>query len=56
MSAERVRCAVCGKEVAGRVPPGGDGSTLIPWWHKAWNGQPCNGRFVEAELIAEDEG
>lgn len=33
MKKELVRCAVCGKVVAGKVPAGGDGSVLFPYKH-----------------------
>ena len=30
---ERVRCAVCGKIMAARIPRGGDGTLILPRWH-----------------------
>lgn len=31
---EYVTCAVCGHRYAGKIPPGGDGSALMPRRHK----------------------
>lgn len=57
MRAERVRCVVCGRTVAGRVPAGGAGSLLMPVWH-LWighDGQACPGRFDEGVPVVDNE-
>lgn len=46
-SAGTVICAACGSLRAGRVPEGGDGSELRPWWHKH-DGVPCPGTYASA--------
>lgn len=40
-----VRCAICGRTVAGRVPCGGDGSERLPVRHKrhGGSGEWCEG-------------
>lgn len=45
MSAVRVQCPDCGRIVAGRVCPGGDGSAWHPVYHKSGL-KPCGGRFA----------
>lgn len=57
----RVRCRQCHYIFVGRVPKGGDGSALVPVWHKRWvsgrseaqrgSNQPCPGRFEEGEWL-----
>ena len=32
---EYVTCAVCGYRYAGKIPPGGDGSVMMPRKHKS---------------------
>jgi len=41
----RVRCPICGQEVASRVPRGGDGSARHPVLHNGQDGKPCDGRY-----------
>jgi len=48
---EYVTCAVCGYRYAGKIPPGGDGTALMPRKHKKhsyglgyWRGKPVNGK------------
>ena len=55
---QRVRCAVCDKETAARLPQGGDGSTLFPRRHRpGWasaSTRPdgtCQGDGWPAQLI-----
>jgi hypothetical protein len=43
---ERVICPMCGKNVAARVPAGGDGTGLRPVMHKDRAGARCKGRFA----------
>ena len=43
-------CQKCGANVAAVVPKGGDGTLLVPVWHKVWQRNmmvPCQGRFRE---------
>jgi hypothetical protein len=41
---ELVRCRACGKIFAGRIPAGGDGSAVFPYWHKN-SGARCIGSY-----------
>ena len=36
-------CAECGREIATRVPPGGDGTERHPRKHSRPDGKPCIG-------------
>lgn len=57
----KVRCRECRRTFEGRVPKGGDGSALLPVWHKTWKFSdthsrsdrrvPCPGRFEEGEWL-----
>jgi hypothetical protein len=40
-----VTCAVCGKEYTGKVPRGGDGSSLMPRLHYSSPGDACPGSW-----------
>jgi len=42
---ERVKCPRCDREVAARVPRGGDGTAVRPVRHNNTEGKPCEGRF-----------
>lgn len=46
-----VKCSVCGKQTAGRVPKGGDGTFMLPRRHKLY-GRDCPGNIEEAEWIS----
>jgi len=48
----KFRCAVCGKEVAGRLPRGGDGTFFYPRKHNV-NGTICTGVYSEAEWMTD---
>ena len=59
MRAERVICRVCGREVAGYTPAGGDGSAVFARPHKDDNDLDkylrrnwCEGGKREAEPVA----
>jgi hypothetical protein len=47
---QKVICNVCGAIFAGRIPKGGDGSMLVPYFHKK-DGKICDGSWHEARLI-----
>lgn len=46
-----VRCRECGRNVASRVPPGGDGSTRKPYRHKRPDGSKCDGHLFEGKWV-----
>lgn len=46
MKKQRVKCRWCGKETAGRIPPGGKGEALTPMRHKdPETGDVCQGSW-----------
>lgn len=45
---DRVWCDWCGKECAGRVPTGGDGTFQFPRKHKGADGKTCPGVIYES--------
>jgi hypothetical protein len=52
----KVKCTVCGKVTAGRLPRSGhyvgDGTVWYPRRHKV-NGRDCEGNIEEGELVDE---
>jgi len=51
----RFRCAGCGKETAGRLLEGGDGSFYYPRRHQNVPGEVCPGCYQEAEPLKAPE-
>jgi hypothetical protein len=53
MPTEYVRCRVCNRVVIGKVPPGGDGSVLLPRKHKRPDRTLCTGHWFPGAIIGE---
>ena len=51
----RVRCAICSKETAGRLPQGGDGTLYFPRRHQRPDGVDCEGNYMEAEWLTDGD-
>lgn len=47
----KVRCSICGRILAGRVPRGGSGDHAFPWKHHDLDGKLCKGRFRDVPIM-----
>ena len=43
------KCSLCGMAVRTKIPKGCDESLLVPWKHRDFDGNPCDGHHYEAE-------
>jgi hypothetical protein len=56
MPTEYVKCRVCNRIVRAKVPPGGDGTVLLPWRHRRPDGVQCTGHLRQGDPVEDEKG